>query len=454
MLYLINTKVNEFLLQKNERSAKILRNIIWSFGLKGGSILVGLILVPMTINYINPIQYGIWITISSIVSWMSFFDIGMGNGLRNQVAAAIALKKYDEAQKYVSSTYVVLGFISFVLLVIFCFINPYINWRGFLNIPGSVKDNISLAIFIVFCSFCIQFVVQLINIVLTSIHNPAKSNLITFLGQLGALATVFVLTKTIPGSLTVLVLTLTLVPIITLIIASAIFYNTKLKFIAPKFSLFDFSYAKNIFSVGTSFFIIQIGSIILLQTDNIIISKFIGPSSVTEFNVSFKLFSVIMMLFSIIMTPYWSAFTDANAKKDYSWMKANMKRIRRIWLLISVLVVPTLLVCSDLIFKFWIGNSIQISKSLSMWLALYVIGYICLNLNSYFLNGVGKIKIQLYLYIIVCFLNIPLSCILAKEVGINGVVISNIIMLLIMNIILWIQSNKILSQNDGGLWAK
>ena len=69
----------------HERSIKAKKNIGLSFLIKGASIAISLILVPLTINYINPYRYGIWLTLSSVVSWFSFFDIGLTNGLRNKL---------------------------------------------------------------------------------------------------------------------------------------------------------------------------------------------------------------------------------------------------------------------------------------------------------------------------------------------------------------------------------
>ena len=65
------------------------------------AICCNLFLVPLTINYINPLQYGIWITISSIITWMSFFDIGLGNGLRNKLAQCLAINDF-ETSKHIS----------------------------------------------------------------------------------------------------------------------------------------------------------------------------------------------------------------------------------------------------------------------------------------------------------------------------------------------------------------
>jgi O-antigen/teichoic acid export membrane protein len=454
MLKKIHLKFNSFFNEGHNRTILAKKNIVSSFLVKGGSIITGLLLVPMTINYVNPTQYGIWLTISSLVGWMSFFDIGMGNGLRNKLTEALALNEYEIAKKYVSTTYASLIIVSCSLFFIFYFLNPYIDWQTFLNISESVQVNISFAVLIVFGAFCLQFVVQLINTVLTAVHKPAKAGLITLIGQLCILLTTYILTKTVQGSLIVLVVATTINPIIILFLANFYFYGAKLRNIAPSFSYIDFSYAKNIFKVGGSFFIIQIGSIVLLQTDNIIISKFVGPESVTKFNVALKLFSIVIMLFSIIILPYWSAFTDANTNKDYDWMRDSVKKIRKIWLLISLLIVPFILVLSKFIFKLWIGDSVKITFSLSFLLSLYVISYMCMNLNSYFLNGVGKIRLQLYLYVIVCIINIPLCSFLAVKIGVNGVVISNLIMFVGMNIILWIQTDKILEHKDKGIWGK
>jgi len=454
MLKEIQLKFNSFFAEGHSRTIAAKKNILTSFLVKVVSIVIGLLLVPMTVDYVKPTQYGIWLTISSLVGWMSLFDVGMGNGLRSKLTESLARNQYEVAKKYVSTTYALLTIISIILFLFFYFLNPYIPWRTFLNIPISVKENISFAVFIIFGAFCLQFVLQLINIVLTAVHEPAKSGLITLIGQLCVLITIYVLTKTIQGNLIALVLAVTINPIIIMFLANFYFYKMKYRNIAPAFSYIDFTYAKNIFKIGGYFFIIQLGSIILLQTDNIIISKFIGPEFVAQFNIAFKLFSTVIMLFSIVMSPYWSAFADANAKKDYNWMRNSVKKIRIIWILISIIIVPIILFCSKFIFKFWIGDSVEIPFGLCFLLSLYVILYICLNINSYFLNGVGKIRLQLYLYVIVSILNIPLCIFLASKLGVNGVVISNLLMFIGMNIILWIQTDKILALEDNGLWSK
>src|ERR1035437_4770240 len=91
----------DFFSKGHPRSLLAKKNIIASFIIKGVSIAISIVLVPLTINYINTSRYGIWLTLSSIVVWLSFFDIGFGYGLRNKFAVALAENKEELARIYV-----------------------------------------------------------------------------------------------------------------------------------------------------------------------------------------------------------------------------------------------------------------------------------------------------------------------------------------------------------------
>lgn len=78
-------KIKELYSSENTRSQLMKKNIIQGAGVRGISILTSLLLVPMTIGYISSELYGIWLTLYSVIQWLSFFDIGFGNGLRNKL---------------------------------------------------------------------------------------------------------------------------------------------------------------------------------------------------------------------------------------------------------------------------------------------------------------------------------------------------------------------------------
>ena len=79
--------------------------------------------VPLLLNYLDAERYGVWLTLTSIVGWFTFFDAGLGNGLRNNLTEAFAKGNMIQAKEYISTTYAIIGLIFFSVLILFFFIN-------------------------------------------------------------------------------------------------------------------------------------------------------------------------------------------------------------------------------------------------------------------------------------------------------------------------------------------
>ena len=437
----------------DSRSVNAKKNILTSFLIRGGSIVVSLILLPLTIHYVNPTQYGIWLTLGSIIGWFGFFDIGFGNGLRNKFAEALAKGQHKLARIYISTTYAILSIIISVVLILFLCINPFLNWAKILNAPSGMIGELTRLSYIFFIFFCLQFVFQLLTTIITARQEPAKASLINFLGSLFSLTIIYILTKTTSGNLIYLGMTLSLVPVIVLIVSSIWFYTHEYKKYAPSYKFVRFRFARGLMGLGLKFFIIQIAFVIIYQTDTIVIAQLFGPAQVTPYNIAFKYLNIIPMVFSIIITPFWSAFTEAYIKKEYSWINTTIKKLVRIWILFTLIVV-VMLIASNLVYSLWIGSSVKVPFALSATIAFYIILNTWCTIFSIFLNGVGKLKLQLYSALFGALINIPLSILLGKQFGISGVLLS--ICLLAMISAIWspIQYYKIINNKASGIWNK
>jgi len=444
-----------FFTHGHERSIRAKRNIAATIVIKGLSIATGLILVPLTINYLEPTKYGIWITLSSILHWFSFFDIGLGNGLRNRFAEALASGKHHLAKTYVSTTYAVLSIIIGGVLILFYIINPFLNWSRILNTGEDIafQTELSVLALIVFTFFCLQFVFKLITTILISDQRPAKASLFDLMGKILSLILIFILTKTTTGSLLYLAITFSSVPVLVLMISSLWFYNRKYKRYRPSLKSIDFSKTKDLMNLGIKFFIIQIAAVLLYQTNNIIISQLFGPAEVTPYNVAFKYFNVLMMGFAIILTPFWSAFTEAWVKKEISWIRNSIKKLVGLWGLLLIAGI-IMLVFSKWVYAVWIGEKVQVSFSISALVCAWVLLNAWNGIFSHFLNGVGKIKLQLYIGITAAVLNVPLALFLGNKIGIEGVLTANLLVKIFGVWIYPLQSFKLINNKATGLWKK
>lgn len=437
----------------HERSVKAKKNILASFVIKGLSIAISLVLVPLTINYVNQSRYGIWLTLSSMVTWFSFFDIGFGNGLRNKFAEALAKGQDELARIYVSTTYAILSIIIGTVLLLFLFVNRFLDWSKILNTTPEMAGELKILAAIVFVFFCLRFIFQLLATVLTANQEPAKASFFDFLGSLFSLIIIFILTKTTSGNLIYLGTALSFAPVLVLVVSSMWFYNRDYKKYAPSFKYVKFGYARNLMSLGIKFFVIQIAALVLFNTNNIIITQLLGPAEVTTFNIPYKLFSVITMIFFIIATPLWSAFTDAYVKSDFEWIKSVLLKMRKIWYLLIILSVM-ILVASPLIYKLWVKDLVKVPFALSVAMCIYGIVYIWQTIHVFLLNGIGKIKLQLYLVIFTGIINIPLAIILGKKLGLVGVTLTSTLLFLFMGTFFSIQTKKILNNTATKIWNK
>ncbi|MHB8209560.1 lipopolysaccharide biosynthesis protein [Mucilaginibacter sp.] len=453
MIAYLKNKVRVFWNVGPERTLMIKRNIIFSFLIKGAGVLISFLLIPLTIHYVNAGQYGIWLTISSLVVWINTFDIGLSNGLRNKIAHSIALNETTNIVKYISTTYTILFFIALITFVVFYISGSFFNWNQLLNIKPSINANIWPIITISLGAFCIQFVLQPIKSILTATHEPFKSSLLLLLGQCLTVILIYILTLYTKSSLLMLVVVVSSSPVLIFLIANIYLFNTSLKRYSPKFSAIDLKSAKSLLTTGGAFFLIQMGAVILFETDNIIISRILGPSQVTAFNIASKLFSLTTIIFVIMLTPYWSAFTDAYAKNDMKWIKQSIRKMRMIWLYMSIATV-ILYFFSNIFYKIWVGNTISISNQLSLSMAIYVILSNWQGIYVYALNGIGKLRIQLIFISLAGLLNIPLSVLLIHRVGLPGTVIANIILAIIMNVFYTYQVNLIINQKATGIWNR
>lgn len=448
-------KIKSFIASGHSRSKLVKKNTAYLFILKGCDVVISFLFVPLTLGYVDKKTYGIWLTLTSVITWFNLLDIGINNGLRNKFAEARAIGDDNLAQKYISTSYALLSLVSITILLIYLFLKQYLDWNSILRISYP-NDELQHAVSVVVSYFCVRFILSSINIITIADQRPAFSSFIGFISHCVSLVVIFILVKTTEGSLLKLCYALCITPVIILLFYNILLFSTQYRNVRPKFSAIDFSLAKNLLNLGVVFFVIQIAMIIQFQTSNLIIIRSFGESDVTSYNIAYKYFSSINMLLAIILTPLWSSATDAYIRKDISWIKNAVKKYSKILYLLFALGV-LLLILSPIVYELWLGKqSIQIPFQLSFWMLIYVFSLMFGRLHGTILNGIGALRIQMYSAVISPFVFLGM-CYLFIHV-LNWSVISILIAGIIANfnsfIVAPLQYRKIFIENRKGFWIK
>lgn len=418
-------------------------------------MLISFLYVPLLLHSMNSVNYGIWLTLTSFIAWIGVFDIGLGNGLRNRLATALAHKDYRLGKIYVSTAYTGIFLAVLCIAIVFSIGCQFINWQSLLNATSIDSTELNQLVAVVFVSFLANFSLSLINSVLFALQKPALSSFITFLGQLFSFLSVYILVTFLKiNSLLILGIIISVVPIIVLLISTVYLFSKKYKQISPSLISVDMSKMKDLLSMGTKFFIIQIITIILFQTNNIIITHVVGNEAVVEYNVVHRYMNVFLMLYNIIAVPIWSAATDAYTKGDLAWIKkinAKLEKIATIFVLLGLFM----LLISPLCYELWLGTeSCKIHFSTSFLLYLYSVFMVFYSCYGYIINGIGKLSLQILITSITAILYIPVTLFLGKIFGLNGILFAFGFTSLINSIWSKIQLKKILSGTASGIWNK
>ena len=406
-------------------------------------LAVGLIYVPILLNYLGDEKFGIWTTINTFVSWIIYFDIGIGNGLRNRLTETISQNDVYSQQKTVSTAYISISLITGFLFCISMIAMSFMDVPNLLNLTIA-GENIKAVIILNIAFVCINFVLSLCNTILYALQLSSVVSLISLIPQILNVSCIYVLSRTTGSNLIVMSLLYGVTVLMTNLITSSIIFG-KYKNLRPSFKLFDREEMGYISGFGIKMFTVQIAALILNSTDNILITKIYGAENVTPYNMVYRVFSYINSFQAALIIPMLSAYTRAKAQRNYNWLTKGLRRMQFLLIPFASGAVLLMFIFKDLSY-IWLGKALNYTPMLIVVTGFYFIILMWTNIYSSFLCGVGRINMLMWISIFQAVLNIPLSLLFSVELGmgLSGIILGSLTVMLIAAIMLPIEVKKYL----------
>lgn len=437
----------------NTRNKMLTTNILYSSILKIISLSTSLLIVPITINYLNKEVYGIWMTITSILFWINTFDIGLGNGMRNYLTEAISQKNYSLGKKYISTTLSLLTLIALVIGGVVLVPLLTIDFNKFFNTEAISNFDLRNAMIVAISVTLCNFVLKNIGFIYVAMQKYAINDFLSVLGNVVSLGIIFLLTKFTTGHLIYVVLAYTATQCIIFCLAAIPLFR-KHPELRPAFKFFDKSLSHKIVGKGLGFFVIQISScLVIFGAANIFITQFCGPSAVTTYNIAYKFFNLLVIAYTIILSPMWNAYTDAYVKGDMRWIEQTFNRALKLWGL-SVVGGCIMLAGCQIFYHLWVGEKVIVPFTVSLSTLIYVCFFNLNNCVTYLINGLNKIRIQIITSLAFTALYIGIILLLGKKLGIEGVVLSMAGSYACISLIHLYQCRLLIKKKAKGIWNK
>lgn len=419
----------------NPQNKFVLVNIFGAFLVKGGALSFSVLLLPAYLAFFeNQAVLGIWYTILSVLNWVIIFDLGLGQGLRNQLPAAIEAKNRKVIKECISTTYILMTLLTAALCVIGLVVIPYVNWNNVFNVSAEVvgNTNLSTCVQIVFGGIMLQMVLKIITSILYAYQ---KSAVVNVLGLASNVLIYLFLLVTPSKDIAANLITMSVVNVIAAnlpyVICTVAVFATFLKDAVPSIKAFSSKYIKDIFNVGLTLLWLQIVFMVVSSVNEFLITSFCGPEYVVEYQAYYKIFKTAAMIVSLALTPIWSAVTRAQAQKNYTWIR----KVYKLFLGLAVVcfvgelcIIPIL----QWVFNIWLGKGVMVANTgYALAFVLSSAIFVLHNINTSIGNGMSYFRIQTIWMTVAAVAFVPLSYVFVKITrSWIGVVIANVVSML------------------------
>ncbi len=397
------------------------------------AICVSVVSVPLTIGYLGGERYGAWVTIASVITFLSITDFGLFASLTNALGKAQAKDAHALGQRLVSSALLMLSLIAFALLIAGNALAPRIAALLFPNLQSPVaRAEIVPAVMIALSIFALNLPLLVSSRVLAAHQESAVANLWNIAGSLGNLAALLVVIW-FRGGLPWLVFGCFGFGLAANIACAAWLFGFHKTWLRPNLAGVDPALVRSLFSDGWKFLVIGIGWMINWQTDNMVIAHFLGAAQVTPYAVTFSLFAIASGLQTLAYPNLWPAYTEAYAQGDYEWIRKTLRSNFKFSFFTTIAIVGFLTIFGSEIIRLWAGAAAVPPFSVIIWMALWRVMLSTLLVGSCLLNATGHLKGMTIYGTVTAVLNLTLSILLAKIYGITGVIAGTVIAFAVAN---------------------
>jgi O-antigen/teichoic acid export membrane protein len=362
-----------------------------SFVAKALNILISFLSVPLTIHYLGSEQYGVWLTISSLLTWMALTDFGLsGNALVNVLAESSGRDDLETARQYASSAFWVLTCISLISAVAAAVSFHWISWRSVFQVSAATSTHeLNLACAMTLAIFILGFPLSLQYSIYSAYQDGYLANIWSIATNAMALLALLVVSR-FHGGLPELVFamagTRTLVAM-----ASNYFLLRRYHWLVPYPSAVRWSCVQRLFKLGGKYMVMQLAALGIYQSQPMIITQMLGPASVVIFVVSYKIITLPMDLSYLANQPFIAAFGEAKARGDWAWIRNAYWRTTWISTSIGFSMVVLIAVVAKPLIRIWATAAAVPTTAFVLWLSVYVMIGIAVMPTYQFLSGVEKV---------------------------------------------------------------
>ncbi len=412
--------------RNDQRLGRILHGGLSALLGRGFGLVVSAISLPLTVRYLGPERYGIWVTVSTSVVMLSVLDLGIANTLTNFIAEAWSADDRPRAQHYFATAFWLTVLVSLALAGCAAFALRTVDWASLFHLSDQVlagQARTCVAISVIF--FLAQMPLNLANRVLGGYQQAHIANYFAMINSvLGLVAIVTVVL--IHGSIVSLMLAWCIAMITGSLVLNLWLLLWSKPWLHPSLGRVRLPMAREMFGQGALFFVLQLTGVVVFNSDNLVITHYLGAAEVTPYSVAWRLTGYASMLQTLFVPALWPAFSEAWFRRDLDWIRKTYRRIMRATLIIVGSAAVVLGFAGRPIIRLWAGQTAVPDHALLWSMCLWAVLLSVTVNQAALMAATRRIQIQTVASVIAACVNLPLSIVLVQRMGALGVILATV----------------------------
>ncbi len=409
------------------RFARVLHGSLSGLASRGFTLLINVVTLPLTLHYLGRLQYGIWVTVSSSVAMLAVLDLGVANTLTNFIAEAYAKDDRRRAQQYFATAFWVTIALVLLLAPLSFLLWRALDWGSLFRVAdpllvGEVRRCVAVAGVFLFLSMPLT----LANRVLGGYQEVHLANYFAMtnsvLSLIAILAAVWM-----HGSLVTLMAAYSgslLTGTLGLNLWLCLWQRPWLK---PSPRSISRGIIRRLFGQGFLFFVIQLTGLVVFNSDNLVITHYLGAAAVAPYSTAWKLTQYAALLQGVLMPSLWPALAAAYHQRNMSWINSTYRSLRQKTQLAVGAVAVLMGLLGQWVIRLWTGGVVVPSHAL-LWLMAFFAFLISATTNqALLLAAVGRLRLEATVAVLAAVSNLWLSIYLVQRIGPEGVILATIL---------------------------
>jgi O-antigen/teichoic acid export membrane protein len=401
------------------------------------SFLLPLITIPLFLKYLGGKErYGLYESIGALAMYIGLTNAGLTLGLINHLTECHVSGDQAKARRYTSSLTPALIATMLIGLVVLSVITPLIPWTSVFEVQSErAAREIPWAFWLAGFLTLVGFVSGIPSAIYTGYQETHLNNIWDGVAKLASLLACFVIIQFPSLGIVGVILAITGVQAFVRLINLADIFLREKPQLSPQLKLFDWQLLKRMLGDGVLLFVLQMSSVLLFQSDKLVISIGLTPDDVAPYAILGRVFLAGYGVYMMLLNPLWPASGEAVRRGDVAWVRKSLRLSMLFGMgIMACLGVALLVFTEPVLRRFPEAQGMHVSKSLILAVTATFILRAFVDCRSIILNSVSILKPQIVFYTGHAVLNLIIAILLVRPFGVEGVAWSTPITALITSV--------------------